>query len=29
MKGKLYGDVGSKMEVLTNASSFCLQQVRY
>lgn len=23
---KLYGDVGSKMEVLTNASGFCLQQ---
>ncbi len=26
VNGKLYGDVGSKMEVLTNASAFCLQQ---
>ena len=26
VKGKLYGNVGSKMEVLTNASGFCLQQ---
>ena len=26
VKGKLYGNVGSKMEVLTNASAFCLQQ---
>jgi hypothetical protein len=26
VKGKLYADVGSKMEVLTNQSGFCLQQ---